>query len=961
MAAARAALAAEGFADPLPQPGPLQLTYERAALSPIEFRGDLTRALRGAVRVRNAGDRPVRLTAPGTLNVAGTALAANVAPDSLPLDTDSFRTAPWPGPKTVAPGETLEYPASFFGLPEIVDRLPYPFFLTVPYAVGGGAGPNGGGGEEEVTATDSAALDVAAYHRGLAGLTTGRDGPRDALAVLRVKGELTWLGRFAALGRLRDLAAAGARRGVLLWDNAVPVDPPAGSRARRWEPAVPPLPEAPDGFDPAGQTAFAGFGFRTAGTPAARAGFIAFFQAPAAGLDAGDAGDEDDERADEWRSVAASAALRAGGMGLGSGGPAGDFGPTRPDPPAAAAAALRSALRSLGPDAAEKLIRTASPLVKPGAVRFAGPNLSPAGVPLLVELAETGTPAVRSAAAAALGTFDSGAAREALVRVLRDGDDSLAGDAALALAASRYPGGRAALAAALGAGGEALPETVFAVLADRPDPAWADTLVRLAGDADSPARVSALTALVRSEHPAADGLLRDALAGADPDAARAAFTVLASRGGADAERLALDFALRDLRRAAGAGETPPPAVLGYLGQVRPAAAAGPLWAAFDAAEPGGRAELIRLLAALAPAPDDPGAPDPTGERIADAWDGLTGEERVAGLEVIGDLAPARLPGPAGEALRSGEVGQERTAVSALETAGTDGATVDRLLADAFAAAEDHDAADRRGGFLQNRATPAARRAILDARWSDREWMRRAADYLIARFTRYGPGRAFFRAANNRSQRDTDGDRLPDGGPEPHKASLPLLDQAVKLDPTLATGWSQRAYSRGQAGSAYSRGEGTAEDRALLEGARDDFKRALALDPYDNLAMTGLAILEIELGGDVAGGLARAEKGFEKYPDDRLYAYNLACTYGVAAKAVQRELAAGDPAPDAAGRLAAYLEKARGHLVRSARLGLDDPDHRHHAKSDPDLAALHGDPVFEQIIAGQLPDLPADGE
>ena len=147
LAAARAALAADGADDPLPQPGPLALAYERAALSTLSYRGARTQALRGVVRVRNGGDRPVRLAAPGTLNVGGTDLPANVAPDALPLDVDSFRTAPWPGPKTVAPGETLEYPASFFGLPEIGDRLPEPLRLTVPYAVGGGAGPNGGGGK----------------------------------------------------------------------------------------------------------------------------------------------------------------------------------------------------------------------------------------------------------------------------------------------------------------------------------------------------------------------------------------------------------------------------------------------------------------------------------------------------------------------------------------------------------------------------------------------------------------------------------------------------------------------------------------------------------------------------------------------------------------------------------------------------------------------------------------------
>ena len=958
LAAARAALAAGGVADPLPQTGPLLVTYERATLPSVrDPRRNALRTLAGVLRVQNTGDEPVRL-GPGVRLIAGReTLRPNTLTVPLSFGSDAVRGSAdeWDGYRTVAPGEVAEFPATFLPLPGGQDRLPDPLLLTVPYLVGGvPAAPEFGGEPEESEEGERflATLDVAAYHRGLADLHADRLGPRDALATLSVRGELTYLGRSAAIDRLRELAQSGARRGVLLFDNLRRVDPANGDAAdgdpadggapAAWEPTVPPLPRAAaepsgrSGFDPSLRTSFGEFASSRGGDGAAtRAGFREFAQAPAA---------------NEETAAARSALLRSGPMARGKYGPSGDLGAFYDDPADAVAAVLGSALRTLDAAASETLIRSAEPLVRPAAVRFAGPNLPPARVPLLIGLLDDPDRSVRRAAAAALGEFDLDAARAALAaRVTDAADPRLAADAAESLAVSRYPAGQRALARALADGltdgasasdGAGAPPEVFAVLADHPDPAWESTLIDLAGDEAGPSavRAAALEAVVASGSGAADRLLADAIQSPDAVVAWAAFERLEERPDPAARRLTETFVLRELRRVAGSGEPLDDRGAEYVLSSRPPAALEPLRTLFENGEAGTRAPTIDMLAAVAATSTADAAA--VGERLADAWPELGRGERTAALPVVADFAPDRVPPLAGEALKSGDRDFERIANTALVTAKVDGATVDQLLAEAFAVSEEEGSARRLALTLVARATPAARAAALDARWDENPVRREAADFAVDRMTLFGPAQAFFLAAAQRGQIDTDGDDLPDGGPGPHKASLPLLDIALRYDPQLASGWSQRAFSRGQAGE--------------LEGARDDYRRALELDPYDNLAMTGLAILEIELGGDMDGGLARAEAGLEKYPGDRLFAYNVACTYGVAAKALRKAIDAGTAGPGAAERFERYKDKAREHLVRSYRLGLDGKEHRHHASTDPDLDALHGDPVFEQVIAGTLP-------
>ncbi len=963
LAFARAALAAEGVVDPLPQAGPLLMTYERATLpNTRDRRGQTVRSMSGVIRVLNVGDEPVHL-GPGTkLEADLETLLPNVTPEHLRFSSNDIQgtAEDWQGYRTVAPGAVAEFPAAFVTLPGGPRVLPSKLTLTVPYVVGGAVDPPDEAGKTDDKVDggkpQTVTLEVGAYHRGLANLHVRRTGPRNVLAALSVRGELTYLGRFAALDRLRALSEDGLRRGVLLWESV------ERNEAGAWSPRVPPLPTPPSGsfgsgFDPASRSQFAGFyHYRTGGSPPEQAGFAEFARAPEplAAPDDPEATDEPNAgpaaaAARQQAAYARRSALERTGMSPSGQGPASDFGTYHEDATDAAADVLKTALRTLDAEASEALIRSAEPLVRPGAVRHAGPNLPAARVPLLIELTADATAAVRVAAAAALGAFDRDEARTALAKLVTAADDApLAAAAARSLATSRFPKGQVALAGTLVGGAVGVPTEVFEVLAEHADPAWEDTLVALAGDdaTDPNVRVAALRAVVAGRSTAADRLLAEAIVGEDEVAARAAFSELSGRPDVLSRTRATAYALKVLRNAAEAGDSLDGEIVEYLRETRPPAAAEPLWTLFESTSDGSSTQstIVKLLAAIAPAAGDPASAAAVGGRLADAWDDLGSQARTMTLDVVADLAPDRLPPLAAKALNSGDQSFEQAATVALDKAGAAPETVDRLLIDSFANAEREDVALRAAMRLVIRASPATRAAILAARWEEQPARRKAVEEAVGRLTQYGPGQAFFTRAAIRSLADDDDDGLPDGGVEPHREGLKYLDIGVQLDPTLAAAWSQRAFSRGQVG--------------MLEGARDDYRKALDLDPYDNLAMTGLAILEIELGGDVEGGLARAEEGLKKYPDSRLFAYNMACVYGVAAKSLQTAVDAGEADDETTARFNRYRDRSLEHLVRSYRLGMIDKEHRHHAATDPDLTVLHGDPLFEQIVAGTLPDADA---
>ena len=100
-------------------------------------------------------------------------------------------------------------------------------------------------------------------------------------------------------------------------------------------------------------------------------------------------------------------------------------------------------------------------------------------------------------------------------------------------------------------------------------------------------------------------------------------------------------------------------LLAYLVRVRPDGVLPRLWAWFDAAEPGTRSGLIRVLPRF-------GGPEVTGE-LAGRFGGMTSAERLSALAVFGEVDPERLVAVAGDALADPDTSVVTTAVQRLMT------------------------------------------------------------------------------------------------------------------------------------------------------------------------------------------------------------------------------------------------------------------------------------------------------
>src|SRR5690606_4961061 len=125
----------------------------------------------------------------------------------------------------------------------------------------------------------------------------------------------------------------------------------------------------------------------------------------------------------------------------------------------------------------------------------------------------------------------------------------------------------------------------------------------------------------------------------------------------------------------------------------------------------------------------------------------------------------------------------------------------------------------------------------------------------------------------------------------------------------------------------------------IKEAKADYEKALELDPFNGVAVTGMGIVMV-LDGDVEGAIKLVEEAKSRFKNDQLYAYNLACVYGRAHEATTRD----EQAADRGRKLASYRQKALSELKRSRQLGFSDLNWM---KKDPDLKTLQDDEEFQK--------------
>jgi tetratricopeptide (TPR) repeat protein len=138
----------------------------------------------------------------------------------------------------------------------------------------------------------------------------------------------------------------------------------------------------------------------------------------------------------------------------------------------------------------------------------------------------------------------------------------------------------------------------------------------------------------------------------------------------------------------------------------------------------------------------------------------------------------------------------------------------------------------------------------------------------------------------------------------------------------------------------------------------DWDRVLELNdiPEDRLAYRLSRIMALIRTADYARGVAEAEDlaGLQSASIPMIGAdlYNYACVFGLASTAASNDKSL-EPA-ERKGRGDSYAGSALRWLERAAEAGfLNDAKNCEHARSDPDLAPLHGRAEFEKLLRGHL--------
>ena len=169
--------------------------------------------------------------------------------------------------------------------------------------------------------------------------------------------------------------------------------------------------------------------------------------------------------------------------------------------------------------------------------------------------------------------------------------------------------------------------------------------------------------------------------------------------------------------------------------------------------------------------------------------------------------------------------------------------------------------------------------------------------------------------------------------------------ALDREPDLPRGFSNRGHCRLKL-----------ED---FQPAADDFRRAIKLDPDDGQAVTGLGIA-LAILGDADEGIRIVNEASDRFAQDEIYAYNVACVYGRALEAIPKDA----PSPKQQQLRQEYANAAISRLQESLDLGFDDRGLD--AGPDPDLASLREIEAFKKLLqpdkrAADPPPADSDGD
>jgi tetratricopeptide (TPR) repeat protein len=570
--------------------------------------------------------------------------------------------------------------------------------------------------------------------------------------------------------------------------------------------------------------------------------------------------------------------------------------------------ALASTYQYVPREEVARTLESATPVEKAACLVGAGGRLGAEQLPLVLKLSRDDEPVVQKSALAALRHYGEQPAIDRLVEEAKRGAEPLGSAAIESLAASRFAAAHEALLAILGNEPPAMKKRIVKVLAEHPRPVWSDAIYEFVKDSREDLHIAALSALVQVGHPKLLDVLSAALADTNAAYRNHAFGLLAARSDQASESLAIEYSLKALEK-----EQPSPQMLALLNRVKDRRALPLLLARLK--DSNQRGPLIQTLALLGDAS--------TATVLVEKYTTLPGHERAEVLRAVQRLDPKKFRELSRDALLSTDSNLVSAAVQGLQEDGGHEALA--LMIEMLEKSANPYTWSYLSNALGTIGTPEARAALVKARDSGSDDKRQYARNALQNMMQRSPGYAALLQGWQKSRSKE----------KKWKEALADFGQAVTLDPNLSEAWLARANAYFQLGM-------------YAEGGKD-YAKAYELDPFSGEALTGVCIALVVTDGKHEEAVKKVETGREKFGNDSLFLYNVACVYGRSVEVVAKQ-----PAGEARDKLLAeYRKTGIETLGKAVKGGFKDLDWM---KQDPDLASLRELPEF-----GGLEKLKPGGE
>lgn len=535
--------------------------------------------------------------------------------------------------------------------------------------------------------------------------------------------------------------------------------------------------------------------------------------------------------------------------------------------------------------------------LRAAALQVLGGTLDETRLPALLKLADDPEPLIQQAAVQTLRHFEQPEAIEKLAALALRDAPPLAPLAVESLAASRYPAANQALVKLFEQADPATQLKYVSTMKTFAKPAWSEPLYQQFQQRNDPGLFAALIVV---GHPRMVEILETVLASGTPTHQQLALTALIDRREARCDELALQFTLKHL------ADSPPLAVMQPLVERTRDPRLLPLLQRHLEADERRSVTIAMLLVV---------GDEAMLKRLSDQYSVYNPQDQVAVLQglrrrrspLFFDLLPLAV----------------RSQLPMLHSAAIQGTYEDgqadamKRFEDAVALPETNVALVCQGLRMSN--FPAAHRLLRRLCFSTDIQRRQPALAQYQGLLRRSPAFDSYQQGMAHLQR------------KDYDAAEISMKQAVQLDAKFAD-------AHVSLGQIYIH-------QAKAELAVREYELAVELDPENMNAYCGIAIGKA-MAGRIDEGLAGVEALRERYGQNGLFLYDVACAYSRAIERLRTE-----PATDArAEKIAAYQRRAVVDLTASLTKGYEDLKWM---REDPDLKALHDYPDFRQVA--QFPD------